>query len=621
MNIVIPLNGEGSRFRAADFYDKKPFIRAGGKGFLFWLLDNVNSTRVKHVIVPYAASLQQYNIEEVLKIRYNLMNFVFIPLHFNTSGALETVYFALTKLKSQYPQDAGFPLLSLDADTYYSCDIVEQFKGQQDMLFAFETTGREPIYSYVTDDGNGYVAEIAEKQKISDLACSGAYGFANGDELLARINKVLASSNNLQKGEFYISSVIRDMLSHGSKFVISKLPPKDIKCYGTPLEYMMSFEPDTKIKLRICFDFDNSLVTPGDCMTVVPIERTIAYLRHLKAAGHTIIIHTERMITDAKIVKTILKRFDIPFDELYFGKPHAHFYIDDLAIPASCDLNKAIGLFDRKQIAPRDFHTIQITDDKVFKESKHIKGLEGEIYFYRNIPKSCKHLFPILLEFDEISQQKLVITKIDGLTFSHLYIEKALTVDVFKKLLSELHTLHSSDTCATVDIYSLYIPKLKARLQSLRNPANVEQLAQNCFEYFETYQKQKSGKVGVVHGDPVFTNLFLDRTGEIKFIDMRGRINQSCSIYGDIHYDYAKIYQSLIGYDEILMNTQLSISYRTLFINAFDQHITSILGSDALIHIKYVTISLLLSLLPLHSPNYHEKFLFLAQHVYHTAAI
>ena len=26
-----------------------------------------------------------------------------------------------------------------------------------------------------------------------------------------------------------------------------------------------------------------------------------------------------------------LEKFDIPYDELYFGKPHAHFYIDDNA--------------------------------------------------------------------------------------------------------------------------------------------------------------------------------------------------------------------------------------------------------------------------------------------------
>jgi hypothetical protein len=33
-----------------------------------------------------------------------------------------------------------------------------------------------------------------------------------------------------------------------------------------------------------------------------------------------------------KITFDTLEKFNIPYDEIYFGKPHADFYIDDLAI-------------------------------------------------------------------------------------------------------------------------------------------------------------------------------------------------------------------------------------------------------------------------------------------------
>ena len=35
---------------------------------------------------------------------------------------------------------------------------------------------------------------------------------------------------------------------------------------------------------------------------------------------------------------------------------------------------------------------------------------------------------------------------------------------------------------------------------------------------------------------------------------MRGKVGDKLTIYGDWLYDWAKIYQSIIGYDEILLS-------------------------------------------------------------------
>jgi capsule biosynthesis phosphatase len=99
--------------------------------------------------------------------------------------------------------------------------------------------------------------------------------------------------------------------------------------------------------LRICFDLDNTLVTPPsiprDYTTVEPIPHMIALVQRLKREGHTIIIHTARkmlthghnlgaaMASVGKLTFETLDRFDIPYDELLFGKPYADLYIDDKA--------------------------------------------------------------------------------------------------------------------------------------------------------------------------------------------------------------------------------------------------------------------------------------------------
>ena len=61
----------------------------------------------------------------------------------------------------------------------------------------------------------------------------------------------------------------------------------------------------------------------------------------------------------------------------------------------------------------------------------------------------------------------------------------------------------------------------------------------------------KCNKCTIKHGELVFNNVILDKFNNIKLIDMRGKIGNEYTIYGDTFYDFAKIYQSLVGYDII----------------------------------------------------------------------
>lgn len=126
---------------------------------------------------------------------------------------------------------------------------------------------------------------------------------------------------------------------------------QDFSCVGTPdqlQEFLLRIQnQDAPVRpqpRRFCFDLDNTLVgppqVPGDYSTCQPIARNIALARALKDAGHTIIIHTARRMRTHKgnvgaIVMDVglvtlqsLQQYNIPCDELYFGKPHAHAYID-----------------------------------------------------------------------------------------------------------------------------------------------------------------------------------------------------------------------------------------------------------------------------------------------------
>lgn len=100
---------------------------------------------------------------------------------------------------------------------------------------------------------------------------------------------------------------------------------------------------------RLIFDLDDTLCTTqnGDYANAQPIIEVIEKLREYHRQGFTIIINTSRNMRTFQgnigainkntlpIITEWLGRHDIPYDELYVGKPWCGFegfYVDDKAI-------------------------------------------------------------------------------------------------------------------------------------------------------------------------------------------------------------------------------------------------------------------------------------------------
>lgn len=99
---------------------------------------------------------------------------------------------------------------------------------------------------------------------------------------------------------------------------------------------------------RFCFDLDGTICEnkKGEetYEDVLPKPGAVKYLKDLKENGHYIIILTARNMAthnnnvgkiiakQGPIVIEWLKKYDIPYDELLFGKPNADYFIDDKGI-------------------------------------------------------------------------------------------------------------------------------------------------------------------------------------------------------------------------------------------------------------------------------------------------
>ncbi|BFL69512.1 HAD-IIIC family phosphatase [Moraxella osloensis] len=100
---------------------------------------------------------------------------------------------------------------------------------------------------------------------------------------------------------------------------------------------------------RLIFDLDDTLCTTqnGDYANAQPITEVVEKLKEYHRQGFTIIINTSRNMRTYQgnigainkntlpIIIDWLARHDIPYDELYVGKPWCGFegfYVDDKAI-------------------------------------------------------------------------------------------------------------------------------------------------------------------------------------------------------------------------------------------------------------------------------------------------
>src|SRR5436305_8542616 len=98
----------------------------------------------------------------------------------------------------------------------------------------------------------------------------------------------------------------------------------------------------------ICIDLDgviSELRLPGqDYAELLPVPGAVEKIRTLKEVGHRIVIFTARHMktTGGNVGAAVarkglvtlewLERHSILYDEIHFGKPHAHLYLDDNAL-------------------------------------------------------------------------------------------------------------------------------------------------------------------------------------------------------------------------------------------------------------------------------------------------
>jgi len=253
MNIIIPICGKGKRFSEKGYLMPKPLIKIMDKAMINYVLDNLKINKNDHIFLIYSYNLDNYDFYKIIKSKYS--NIFLIKIEKETRGAAETLYLGLKDILTNYKYHKK--TLVLDCDTFYTENIVDIFRNSNNNLVFYVQKHDEPaIYSYIKLDYSDNIIQIAEKNKISNNANTGAYAFKNIRKLYKYCGYVV--DENIRFGdEMYTSCVINELIKSGDEiFKGYELCEKSVFSLGTP-EDVENYINNIHVFL---FDLDGTLV-------------------------------------------------------------------------------------------------------------------------------------------------------------------------------------------------------------------------------------------------------------------------------------------------------------------------------------------------------------------------
>lgn len=708
---LIPANGEGTRFRQAGYAASKPMIRFLGTEMLFWLIDDLvrSKAALRRVVIPYNACMDDEGIRQRILQRYPGLGerMVFVPLHFSTWGATESLVEGLVALLARDPAAGACPLLCLDSDTFYTggADVCKSFmdsrvdQATSGAVFVFRASdgasdGATPYSHCVLRDSPDacLVEQIQEKVRISEWACSGAYGFPSCATALTSARRLLAAPAPAPGVERYLSHLVHDMMTARSEratFAAIRLGEAQFACLGTPMHLVKAAMactaalPSGPDVVSVEWPYHRWDVVGG---SVSPVPRVTAgdddevrglsmFLSRVKATRR---IHVEAraaatpgafvlLVTDAARMarfkadarsfmnarlgeQRLLDAVQLTSQEVVHDPARALELVPQCRYasmaPVSARLDTACGFLTGQHTPCRHFHQI-VMEPGTGRVIKRATGPDASAHLAhqaRFLAEAAtapwgRH-FPELLAPDpadvliappaRLAEYAMRQVRGGGATFAYLFRHQLLECGTLRAALAALREMHActpDDAAARAALrgrmYDNYARKLLERshkhaalYNDIMDAQSHEMLAQ-CVEYLRNYQAGEMGCLGCIHGDAVFSNIMVDADGACVFIDPRAQLGHAYSPYGDVIYDYAKLLQSLMGYDEVIAGTQVPSAYRNQMLDVLFDAIEAQHGRAYLDCVRCVCCSLYVSLLPLHDNAAHrEAFLRIARHVW-----
>ena len=225
INIIIPMAGAGSRFKAEGYKKPKPFTDVNGKMMIERVLNGVQYPNAHYTLIIQKA-FEEENKKELQKIK----NVAYISVEKLTQGACCTALAAHEIINN----DHG--VVFVDSDNVFNPLAFQAFVND---CFHRKLDGSlltvnasDPCYSYAQTNAEGVVIQTREKEVISNEATVGIYNYSRGADFVRYANQMI-KKNVRVNNEFYVAPVYNEMIGDGKKIVFKNIG-KRMHGIGTP---------------------------------------------------------------------------------------------------------------------------------------------------------------------------------------------------------------------------------------------------------------------------------------------------------------------------------------------------------------------------------------------------
>ncbi|MBR4591393.1 MAG: hypothetical protein IKO36_12180 [Bacteroidaceae bacterium] len=245
LHIIMPMAGEGKRFKDAGYNISKPLIEIDNSTIYekaIFSLDYFRTDDKRNINYTFIVreDFKKDNIEDRIHKSFNNANIIYVDK--TTNGALETSYLAKPYIKD----DEG--VILMDCDVYFSSityineikkQLSKRIENVNPCLLTFENDN--PRYSYVKLDKKGFASEVVEKKVISNNAILGCY-FVGTGHLFKNIAATVIErwyDKKIDSKEIYTSLLFNEYILH-RKVEVVKINHCSGEYYvsmGTPEEF------------------------------------------------------------------------------------------------------------------------------------------------------------------------------------------------------------------------------------------------------------------------------------------------------------------------------------------------------------------------------------------------
>jgi HAD superfamily hydrolase (TIGR01509 family) len=217
ITVVIPMAGEGSRFKIEGYTITKPLIPIQDKPMIQWVLDNLKSKNTD------LANKIEYHLcvrSDVVDKLKDISNVYLHEIPSLTEGPASTVLTIRSSLENN-----NYPLLIANSDQFLEWDFDEFLEASinpeyEGCISTFNQPDSTDLkWSYAKIDENGLVTKVAEKEYISSNATTGIYFWKSASNFVKYVDKMI-EKNDRVKNEFYVGPVYNYAIQNNDKIRI-----------------------------------------------------------------------------------------------------------------------------------------------------------------------------------------------------------------------------------------------------------------------------------------------------------------------------------------------------------------------------------------------------------------